>query len=1285
MKRLLIALAAAVAVSTASAIITDTQLFEDNFTDFIAEGDDESELATHETAPSITVPYPCENYGSKYLSLDTGDATLWRTNNAAGNVYFDMALQFNPSASAPELEQGDPTKILLYQNTESNLVILAGTSASDRTPTSYVTTTKVAPGTWARVTVSSELGNDGYAFTVRLNGTALETAGGVVSFPSLTADTTITKVGFAGSGALDDFVARTTDPYLNAYAAKIGSGEWCEKYPTYTKALADALIGTPATITISDEADPVDGSAAYPYQIPNADCLKVLQDAVLTNPAARSLHYVQTQNIDMTGVAGFYGIGWYGSSTAYLSLPEGVSVTMDTKKNVPKSTTSIPFEGVYDGAGYTISNVTLVRHNYGGVFNLVSGTIKNLTVQNLGFNDVETASADNGELEWGCGIVGNAQSNAVLANLTSAGTVWGNTANHNIAGISVRAQDNATITGCVNNVAIASASKRLGGIVAFTGTTAADDAVTIVDCINNGNLTSTDGTRGVGGILSSPETGKGANTVIEGCSNFGTLTAGQSGFTGYIVGSLGVNTNSSYTDGGGNTFLASGNMLGTRGLNIRAIEGLAFALPTTISGDDYLTTVAQEDLAAGNTYLLVADVAASETPVYTFDAAGTIAFDTALGYTFAGTVAAGNGMIDVTDATAGTVTTYTAVEGTVVATITKSGNTTSYNTLQKALAAAESGDTVNLVENAAISGEVNIPANVTVVLASGVSLANVTALSGTGVLFAPSGTVVPLVQTDHAAGLLQDAEKWAGTLFIKDATMSGPDGLAYYGNANSTVRFENVWLSNFTSSHAIGTLELVGAGVYIQAASGNMILPCALVGDGAISLRDSSATQRTVLFSGDVSAFAGNVTVATDTKSRIVFGTNAGTLGNDNCIVVDSGAAVTVAEGKTWTAPNGYVIKGTVTVSGTLAAGSEKVYGTGCVIYTSATAAAASAPIAGSWTGTYVVGWAPTGAFNPNTYGNANSTVVLSNDLAASAYFGPGSATTLTINPTVRIATDVEIKNGYSKADDSCLVTFTKLTGDHKFSTSPGTGGTDANPTTRRYAITTLDNFTGSLKVKAGSELRIATVNVADGTNLSGLIIPAECDAKSTVEGAHADGVITGALALTVAGVDSGKTLTYDANGAEGAGLYVVASSGGFDGGDGATFNIPAETQATLAAVLPSGKTLADTADAASGMTYAQAYALGLLNETTGDVEDLKATIEVVGGKVKVSLDATAGAAYTVTLKVYEKASLTAAWPDTPKTTYTLGSEEETAGFTPGSGSAPAGFYKVGISISNQQ
>ena len=289
----------------------------------------------------------------------------------------------------------------------------------------------------------------------------------------------------------------------------------------------------------------------------------------------------------------------------------------------------------------------------------------------------------------------------------------------------------------------------------------------------------------------------------------------------------------------------------------------------------------------------------------------------------------------------------------------------------------------------------------------------------------------------------------------------------------------------------------------------------------------------------------------------------------------------------------------------------------------------------------------------------------------------------LTIDPAIRLDADVEIKNGYSETNDVALVTFTKLTGDHRFTTSAGTGNIDGVPKTRRYAVMTLDNFTGSLKVKAGSELRIATVNIADGTDLTGCIISAECDAKETVSGSLADGVITGTLALTVAGVDSGKTLEYKAaEGLNPAGLYVVAPSG-FDGGAGATFDIPPATQTALEAKLPSGKALSDVASAASGMTYAQAYALGLMDETTGDVGDLKATIEVVDGKVKVSLDATPKAAYTVTLKVYEKASLSDAWPVSPKTTYTLGNEGE--GFEPGSGSAPAGFYKVEVSVSNNQ
>ena len=1250
MKRLLIALAAAVAVSTASAIISDTQLFEDStWSDaFIAEGEDDSELVDHSSAPGVTVPYPCGDFGSKYLSLDTGDATLWNTNTVAtSDVYFDMALQFNPSANAPELDPDDPTKILLYQNTESNLVILAGETVGGPT-TNYVTTTKVAPGTWARVTVSSSLGNDGYTFKVRVNGTVLETAEGVASFPSRKADTTIAKVGISGSGALDNFVARTTDPYLRSWSATIGTGEG-EKYEDYSQALADALIVTPtAAINIVGEEDPVDGSEDHPYQISDANCLMVLQNAVLANPAARSLHYVQTANIDMAGVTDFYGIGWFKSSDSYASLPPGL----------PSASTSVPFGGVYDGGGFKISNVTLVKHNYAGVFNMVTGTVENLTVENFsGFSG--TCS------EAGFAIVGASYGNAVLSNLTMSGT-FGTAAdlNHNSAGIVVRAGDNTQVKGCVNNAAITTDSRRLGGIVCFTGD---KGAILVEGCTNNAALTvlaaganADAGDRGVGGIVSRPESVADGLT-IKNCANFGTLTNGRvPAKVGGIAGEL---NSQNYVDGGGNTYLASLGPVGN--YNSKTVTGLAYALSSTIDEQDYLTTVAQADLAAGNTYTLVADVAASETPVYTFNEAGTIAFNTN-GYNFAGTVAAAPTLADVlsvTPSTEGAVTTYTATMGTVVATITKNDVTTSYSSLQNALAAAESGDTVNLVGAAA--GAVNIPAGITVQLVNGYSLNDVTSLAGEGVLAMPSGAA-----PQSTVQLLCQQSTWAGTLYIHDVDIGSAINLTLLGNANSTVRFNNAgcaFTTGSTTAHAIKALEIGPNGLDFVGnySAGTFTFPCALTGTGMLKIaaKDSAygTDHKVAKFTGDVSGFAGSISFDADANCAVYFGEAAG---NGNCISVAAGSAVTVAAGKTWTAPSGFVVQGNMTVNGMLNAGSEKLYGNGTITFNAAT----SLIVANTWTGTYNANFKA--ANNAIFYipVNASATTVINGangEFGGYPKFGTGAPN---VAGAVVLNANWTIADGWTGTDYT--TTFAKLSGSGNLTVDGTTSGTDPI----YYAITELDNYTGTLGGARGN-FTVGKVNVAEQPENGACVV------KTSI---GANGSINDNVPLYVGGTDTGKTLTYDANGAEGAGLYLVAPApSGFDGGDGATFNIPAETQTALAAKLPSGKTLADVADAASGMTYAQAYALGLMDDT-GDVETLNATIEFVGGNVKVSLDATAGAAYTVTLKVYEKASLAAEWSDTPKATYELGSSEEDAGFTPGSGSATAGFYKVEVSIANK-
>lgn len=167
-------------------------------------------------------------------------------------------------------------------------------------------------------------------------------------------------------------------------------------------------------------------------------------------------------------------------------------------------------------------------------------------------------------------------------------------------------------------------------------------------------------------------------------------------------------------------------------------------------------------------------------------------------------------------------------------------------------------------------------------------------------------------------------------------------------------------------------------------------------------------------------------------------------------------------------------------------------------------------------------------------------------------------------------------------------------------------------------------------------------------------------------------------------GDDSGKVTSFLAANCESTydsatGFWTVAEKQGFPGGsDGKTFTIDTAVQAALAEKIPEGKTLADPVEGkTSGVTYAQAYALGLLDEETGDVaKDVTSTIEIVDGKVVVSLDATAKAGYTVMLNVYEKASLTAKWNDEPTKRYKLGSEEEFSLSEGGSG-----FYKVGVTI----
>lgn len=1271
---------------------TDTDGF-----DVQGEGNESQRLEYGAAAKPSPVADLFDTAGDYFFDLDTGDATLWCTNSGDA-AYFDMNMQFNPCAAAPEIEEG--TKIAVYLNTSSNLVVISGPNT-----TTNVTGTTLEPGTWGRLTISAT--ND--LFTVSLDGVV------VGSYASLTEDASVKSIGFKGTGALDNYVARTTDPFLLNPAVTIDG----EGYASIADAIADDPTATPrletdvalstplaygesisvklnnhtlsgittgSLVAIESTSGDVttytanyfprtatagqDGSAANPYEIADADDLVALQDAILADAANgttfASKSYVQTANIDMTGVAGFYGIGWFKSSDSYASLPAGLA----------SASTDVPFAGTYDGAGNTLSNVRLVRHNYAGVFNCVEGTVKNLTVENLGFVDTSAG-------EWGCAIVGNAQGSALLENLTSAGTVWGNNANHNVAGTVVRVQNTVTIRGCVNNAPITSVSRRLGGIVSFTGNTAPTGTIMIEGCTNNAALTvntgSNAGDRGLGGIISRPES-IADGLLIRNCANFGVLT--NNGVPAKVGGIAGELNSQNYVDGGGNTFLASLSPVGN--YNSKTVTGLAYALPVTIEEADYLTTVAQADLAAGNTYTLLANVAASETPVFTLTSAGdTIAFDTAKGFTFAGNVAVDTttlvlatpvteGTVTTYSATAGVasvdnfayatfegalaalegettddfvtlladvtysvsagntlkvkagthtftcnkvaddvvlsestvegITTYTAVEG--VASVYHEGTTTWYATFAAAYdaaAAITTGDypiltvkvgsdftptitysqyfqqikfvsttedpiTVNL-KNAAgtytmtalgyqasenvtlvlptdftagneayLTGgcTVEVPEGVTLTLAAGSSgtLANIGGLVGAGTLVAPTDALAlaNFIASAKYSGWLK-AATWTGTLQCSgNATVVS---FANIANADASLRFcgftNYVW--NATSVSSFKAIELVDDGLTLAGDTSGQNLVWtfanALKGDGTLNVavtgNGTASYLKTIKFTGDVSGFAGDIKF-TDVNYAaddvLIFGNDSSSV--SKAIVVSDGVVMTNATGKTWNAPGGVVVNGELVANGTVTT-TDKLYGTG--VYQAASTAAITAD--STWTGTYVVDWNPSDAFNPNNYGNENSVVVLAKDLATSAYFGPGTNHPLTIEPTIRLDADVTIKNGYAYTDKSYLVTFKKLTGSKKLTTFA-----TSNANVVYYKIDSLEDFTGSLDIKAHTEIEIGNVVLAAAPTAGDLVIPVTLGAeKSDVN----------SPTFTVAGSSDVGTLTYDANGAEGAGLYYYA------------------------------------------------------------------------------------------------------------------------------------------------
>ena len=629
------------------------------------------------------------------------------------SVYVDMLVKpsavFAADAQPPTV--GNADKLLVYfkdvetppGTTNLSLCVYAGGYFNENNEQGEIVTNEyvlvrngvntIVKDNWYRLVIKAKNVNDGNpAFSIWLGGYGdnflCKDANDNNAFFSLHVtenggDKMISSIGFAGNGCVDDFVASTNDPGQPAELPPLPTTalHWNPNFTNVyyvingvTNTIVDVAAGTTnieceagtsitligdtgfRTFTTTSAEDTIDlqgattgdlswysagdGTQGNPYQIPSYDALIAMQQAVATNADYRSACYVQTADIDGTGKGAFAGIGVYDAT------PTG----------------GTPFTGTYDGQGYKIKNIDFTQRNYGGVFNQVNGgTIKNLTVSNI------TCSAFSSG-EFGFAIVGNAGNGATLTNLVAEGVFASENqpATHNVAGIVIRtsAGGNGTlIKDCTNNATLYGNYTKIGGICVLTQVKVAGGVVTFDGCVNNGDI------HRVGEAITTTATSPAANsanggfggivaytaddTVVINCSNSGTISVPAGSTVARVGEIIGWGSSKTLEDQGGNSGNAAKKLLGSTGATI---TGFQYA-----TVDNGVATTVSGALAAGKTYLLEGNVAASATPVATLTAVGdSISFDKSLGYTFAGTV--GNsgaaGIPQMTEAN--NVVTYTA-------------------------------------------------------------------------------------------------------------------------------------------------------------------------------------------------------------------------------------------------------------------------------------------------------------------------------------------------------------------------------------------------------------------------------------------------------------------------------------------------------------------------------------------------------------------------------------------------------------------------------------------------
>ena len=209
-------------------------------------------------------------------------------------------------------------------------------------------------------------------------------------------------------------------------------------------------------------------------------------------------------------------------------LGADINMSGTTQKTI--GSYAVPFSGTFDGDGHTIKGLNIRTNGTAGLFGVVSGTVKNVTVEGSIINTFAASSAETkieGKYPGTGGIVGVAISGATIENCINRATLEGSGNVGGVIGVVYNFDFSpVTVSGCENYGTFYSSAGNCGGVIGrIYVSSAAFPAVTVKKCANHSAQSlMVDNRNRLGGIAGYVRSEAGV-VVIEDCVNNGDIVA----------------------------------------------------------------------------------------------------------------------------------------------------------------------------------------------------------------------------------------------------------------------------------------------------------------------------------------------------------------------------------------------------------------------------------------------------------------------------------------------------------------------------------------------------------------------------------------------------------------------------------------------------------------------------------------------------------------------------------------------------------------------------------------